>query len=162
MFCCESCSKCKLNTKHKPMPLTYPIRQGTTRKAGGIITTPNCDSVLLVQSYSHKWGFPKGHCEDGESYYETAQREILEETGIHISVEELKRSEVYKTPYDYVYYRIYLDRDKAESEAGSDNEWDVSKLGSDITGIGWFHLECLKGLNLSLNCDAKRLIEACL
>ncbi|MBO5060741.1 MAG: NUDIX domain-containing protein [Clostridia bacterium] len=28
------------------------------------------------------WGFPKGHVEDGETEYETAAREIFEETGL--------------------------------------------------------------------------------
>ncbi len=28
------------------------------------------------------WGFPKGHTEEGESEYDTAKREIFEETGI--------------------------------------------------------------------------------
>lgn len=30
------------------------------------------------------WGFPKGHTENGENEYETAAREILEETGIYV------------------------------------------------------------------------------
>ncbi|MDR3112999.1 MAG: NUDIX domain-containing protein [Endomicrobium sp.] len=39
---------------------------------------------LLVRSRrSGSWGFPKGHCEKGESPIETAKREIYEETGIN-------------------------------------------------------------------------------
>lgn len=30
------------------------------------------------------WGFPKGHTEPGENEYQTAAREILEETGISV------------------------------------------------------------------------------
>lgn len=30
------------------------------------------------------WGFPKGHIEPGENEYETAAREILEETGLYV------------------------------------------------------------------------------
>ena len=30
------------------------------------------------------WGFPKGHVENGENEYETASREVLEETGLYI------------------------------------------------------------------------------
>jgi tRNA nucleotidyltransferase (CCA-adding enzyme) len=38
---------------------------------------------LLVRSRrSGNWGFPKGHCEKGETPFETAKREIYEETGI--------------------------------------------------------------------------------
>lgn len=32
------------------------------------------------------WGFPKGHVESGESEKQTAEREILEETGISVQV----------------------------------------------------------------------------
>ncbi|MEM9415528.1 MAG: NUDIX domain-containing protein [Planctomycetota bacterium] len=37
---------------------------------------------LLVQHHAGHWAFPKGHPDDGESPLETAQREMLEETGI--------------------------------------------------------------------------------
>jgi 8-oxo-dGTP pyrophosphatase MutT (NUDIX family) len=40
-------------------------------------------AFLLVNSKrNNKWGFPKGHVENGESEIETAAREIFEETGI--------------------------------------------------------------------------------
>lgn len=35
---------------------------------------------------SAHWGFPKGHIEKGESKKDTAIREVLEETGIHVSL----------------------------------------------------------------------------
>ncbi|MDR1196405.1 MAG: NUDIX domain-containing protein [Endomicrobium sp.] len=39
---------------------------------------------LLIKSKKHdKWGFPKGHVEEGETTgFDTAKREIFEETGI--------------------------------------------------------------------------------
>ncbi len=33
------------------------------------------------------WGFPKGHIEDRESEVQTAEREILEETGIKVQID---------------------------------------------------------------------------
>lgn len=40
--------------------------------------------VLLNKKNNAKghWGFPKGHMEQGENEYETASREIFEETGL--------------------------------------------------------------------------------
>jgi len=37
---------------------------------------------LLVEHKDGHWGFPKGHAEGEETELETAQRELLEETGV--------------------------------------------------------------------------------
>ena len=43
----------------------------------------NYDSVLLLQYPQGHWSFPKGHVEESDSdHFSTAQRELLEETGI--------------------------------------------------------------------------------
>ena len=41
---------------------------------------------LLIKSLSGIYGFPKGHMETGESEEQTAYREVLEETGISVSL----------------------------------------------------------------------------
>ncbi len=51
--------------------------------AGFILFTPDFRVLLVQDAKSKKWGFPKGHREDTDaSDIETAQREVLEETGI--------------------------------------------------------------------------------
>lgn len=42
--------------------------------------------LLIKNKRSANWGFPKGHIEDGETDEDTARREVLEETGIHIKI----------------------------------------------------------------------------
>ncbi len=42
--------------------------------------------LLIRNRRSAHWGFPKGHIEPGESDEETAIREVLEETGLHINI----------------------------------------------------------------------------
>ncbi len=42
--------------------------------------------LLIKNKRSCHWGFPKGHVENGETDEDTAKREVLEETGIHISI----------------------------------------------------------------------------
>lgn len=42
--------------------------------------------LLIKNKRSAHWGFPKGHIEIGESKKQTAYREVLEETGIHINI----------------------------------------------------------------------------
>ena len=42
--------------------------------------------LLIKNKRSSNWGFPKGHVERGETNEQTAVREVLEETGIHIKI----------------------------------------------------------------------------
>lgn len=42
--------------------------------------------LLIKNRRSSNWSFPKGHVEDGETLEETAKREVLEETGIHLDI----------------------------------------------------------------------------
>ncbi len=42
--------------------------------------------LLIKNKRSAHWGFPKGHVEKGETPEQTAVREVLEETGIHIRI----------------------------------------------------------------------------
>ncbi len=42
--------------------------------------------LLIKNRRSTHWGFPKGHNEKGETSEQTAVREVLEETGIHIRI----------------------------------------------------------------------------
>ncbi len=42
--------------------------------------------LLIKNRRSSNWSFPKGHVEDGENLKQTAKREVLEETGIHIDI----------------------------------------------------------------------------
>ena len=44
--------------------------------------------LLIKNKRSAHWGFPKGHIEEGETKEETALREVLEETGIHLNIIE--------------------------------------------------------------------------
>lgn len=65
--------------------------------AGGIITKyDNLNHqvlVLLVKSNKKQdshWGFPKGHVEPKENIIQTAIREINEETGINVKLQDYK------------------------------------------------------------------------
>ena len=42
--------------------------------------------LLIRNRRSSNWSFPKGHVEAGESQEDTAMREVLEETGLHINI----------------------------------------------------------------------------
>lgn len=42
--------------------------------------------LLIRNKRSSYWGFPKGHVEKGETRFDTARREVLEETGLKIHI----------------------------------------------------------------------------
>ncbi len=55
------------------------------RAAGGVVHHEG--RVLVVHRPRHDdWSLPKGHVDDGETWAETAMREVLEETGIVASI----------------------------------------------------------------------------
>ena len=54
----------------------------------GIFPLQKFDEIWHVLAIQHRaagyWGFPKGHPEEGETYKETAIRELLEETNLQV------------------------------------------------------------------------------
>ena len=63
------------------MPVQYEKSCGAVvfTRTGGV-------RYVIVQSLEGYYGFPKGHCEGNETEEETALREILEETGLHVRI----------------------------------------------------------------------------
>lgn len=75
----------KFFTQNRPFSLDcyYEKSCGAVvyRNIGGVIRY-----LLIKNRRSSNWSFPKGHVEDGETLLQTARREVLEETGIHLDV----------------------------------------------------------------------------
>ena len=73
----------------------------------------NNDKVLVEESLSGFYGFPKGHIENGESEEECAIRETLEETGISVRVDSSSRFSISYlvhdvVPKEVIYFISYL------------------------------------------------------
>ena len=58
------------------------------KSCGAVVFTNDGGSIkyVIIRSKGGVYGFPKGHVEDGESETQTALREILEETGLRVSL----------------------------------------------------------------------------
>jgi len=62
--------------------------------AGGVVyrygdrSGPDALEVLLLQTPRRVWGLPKGTPDEGETLDQTARREVREETGLEIDLEE--------------------------------------------------------------------------
>lgn len=58
----------------------------------------NTEILLVKHVNSNHWSFPKGHVEFGETEVQTAQREIMEETGIDVIIDSSFRETVSYSP----------------------------------------------------------------
>ena len=78
--------------------------------AGGVVFYEENKNIqlLMIEDKSQKWTLPKGKTENGETYQETALREIYEETGV--------KGEIVK-PLDKINYEYYQSiRDRVDKE----------------------------------------------
>lgn len=74
------------------------------RAAGVLLITKTSDpSEFLLLRHPDRWDLPKGHCERGESFRDTALRETEEETGIPPSQIELDDQFIYELTYPVTY-----------------------------------------------------------
>lgn len=109
----------------------------TEKSCGGVIyrTVGNTREyfVLLNKKNDAKghWGFPKGHTEPGENEYETAAREIFEETGLYVVFSGSLRVVSHYNPKPYIekdaVYFVATVRDnqivKLQKEEVADYRW---------------------------------------
>lgn len=86
--------------------------------------------LLLKHWFGGHWSFPKGHVEEGETEVETALREVHEETGLTIQLEDGFRQSVeyYPRPNirkQVVYFLGYADDDRTrrQEEEISEIRW---------------------------------------
>ena len=75
--------------KHEPMK--NDLSEFRLTSAGGVVYQVKWDQVEVVlcgRGYPRVWTLPKGTPERTETIEETALREVREETGLHVEIEE--------------------------------------------------------------------------
>lgn len=100
------------------------------QKSCGCIIIQNKKVLLVYEKGRNFWGFPKGHVEDGETELETALREVKEEVGLDVEINEEKRyvlnyiirDEIDKTTV------LYLAKPKSE---------EITMQESEIENVKW-------------------------
>jgi 8-oxo-dGTP pyrophosphatase MutT (NUDIX family) len=101
------------------------------RKAGVFIYDTKNKQILIIQSCSAKWGIPKGSIEENELTEECAVRELREESGLNISVQDLKTCyRIDRAMYFYVEHPQV----PISVQSGKNN---------DATGVCWIKINCL-------------------
>jgi len=133
----------------------WKSNSGKIIKAGSFVVDPETHKILLVQSRGKMWGPPKGTIQDNESVEDCAIREVFEETGILLKLENFKdKSET-------------LVKNKAMYFTSEIRENDISPQNhiedNDANGIGWFNVNCLEKLHkenkVNINQHCKILLK---
>lgn len=120
------------------------------KKCGIILYNENIKKYFLVYGRkSNKWGFPKGHMEEGETEEETALREFFEETGYHFDSNiQLNKKYIVK---NNIYFKINISNSnellQIRSSIPDDNEIEKTE---------WFSIQDILSMNIkSLNFGLK-------
>jgi ADP-ribose pyrophosphatase YjhB (NUDIX family) len=140
------CPKCSIYHSNRHVPdafwhRTWAPHIGKRRTSGVIIVRG--DSILLVQSYGDKYGFPKGSVEEGETSMAAAERELLEETGLKIDLSS-KRKIVDESKYKLIEFFIVMDGPELIIE-------NLPKYTQEISSIGYVPMSEINSLSLNSN-----------
>jgi 8-oxo-dGTP pyrophosphatase MutT (NUDIX family) len=127
----------KRREKRKAPPRIKAVREFT---AGGMVfrrTGSGKVDILMIQDRKGRWTIPKGHVEAGESFEQTAIREIGEETGLtHLAIRD-------KLDKIFFFYRregnlIYMTTHIFLIEALGDTNALVPENSEGIVDVKWF------------------------
>ena len=157
MECCY-CKECKIIGGLHGLPPPPPEGGHQTRhtkRAGVVVCNKEKDRVLLVQSKGYKWGFAKGHVEEGEKVRETAIRELLEETGIRAT-----QFNNYINVFNLAIYYIH----ELENTLPPSSMILSDDPAHEITGMMWIKLSCLeiliKNKSIKINSHCKYILTS--
>lgn len=103
------------------------------KKAGMFIVDPTTDKILLVQSRGKLWGPPKGTMETNETEIECAKREVREETGLNVFINN--GTEYTKIRGRSIYYHVKLEETPVFVQQDD--------IHNDANAICWVHTKCL-------------------
>lgn len=117
----------QLNENKTPIYISNDRTHVTS--SGGIIYDNKHNKILVVLG-PIKWSLPKGHHEQSENSYDTAMREIFEETSIQL---HLHKTSKFKKVLRCIYYLIRIDDGVNLRLQWIDND--------EIRGIKWCSID---------------------
>jgi len=114
--------------------------------AYGVIPIIKKDNIwhvfLLKHSRDGFWGFPKGHAEAGETFLETAKRELYEEA--QLQVVKLIREEPFIEEYIYQHQGSYVEKTVYFYLAYTSESFEID--GKEVVEGAWLSLPKAKEL----------------
>lgn len=93
----------------------------------------NTEILLIKHINSGHWSFPKGHVEGNETEIETAMREIKEETGIDVIIDQSFREIVTYSPHRDTHKEVVYFIAKAKNT-------DYTPQEDEIADIKWVEI----------------------
>lgn len=119
----------------------------------------HAEAVLLVQRgnppNAGRWGFPGGKIECGESWQQAAERELLEETGIHAQAQSLlgANDSIHHDAQGNLQYHYLLLAVQCQWQSGS------AQALSDAQAVHWLPLRELNHTQLDLIEGVARIVQ---
>ncbi|MHB1683964.1 MAG: NUDIX hydrolase [Bacilli bacterium] len=123
--------------------------------AGAILVDSMGRILLQHRTDNHSWGIPGGSMELGESYEETARREVFEETGLVVGELNL----FYLNSGQHTFYQ-YPNGDEVYMACTifttTDFSGDIKMQEDETADLRWFHLHEIPG---NINPNDRRSIN---
>lgn len=88
----------------------------------------NTEILLIKHINSGHWSFPKGHVEGNETEVETALREIKEETGLDVIIDQSFRETVTYSPRRDTHKEVVYFVAKAKNTAFTPQEDEIAEI----------------------------------
>ena len=101
------------------------------KSCGAIVYRNDRDPIellLIKHRFGGHWSFPKGHVESGETEVQTALREVKEETGLSIQLEEGFRECVEYFPKPYIKKQVVYFLGRSLGDEARRQEEEISEL----------------------------------
>ena len=101
------------------------------KSCGAVVYRYNNDvlEVLLIRHrFGGHWSFPKGHVEEGEHEFQTALREVKEETNLSIRLREGFRESVEYFPKPYIKKQVVYFLGLSLGDTAKRQEEEISEL----------------------------------
>lgn len=123
--------------------------------AGGVVKNEKGEMLFIFRK--KLWDLPKGHVDEGESYYNAALREVSEETGIpnpEIKAELIFMHHMYKENRKWCIKRVLWYEMFCSSKTPL-----IPQAEEKITNIKWFHPQATKEVFLNSFASIKEITK---
>ena len=101
----------------------------TEKSCGAVVFRTIEDKLLIRHVNGGHWAFPKGHVEKGETEEQTALRQILDETGLAVELDNRYRQVVsYSPKKDVVKNVVYFVATASSDAATVAQEEEISQI----------------------------------